>query len=91
MELLPDHSDELCVTPERATRCADRSMEGVRLMWNPDLPRGGHFKGAAACLSALYFAGRYEDVLVPAAGHERATVILHSNFVLTDLACPHSH
>jgi hypothetical protein len=32
-------------------------------MWSPNLPRGGHFKGTAACLSALYAAGRHEDLL----------------------------
>jgi hypothetical protein len=63
IELLPDHWGELCVTPERASRWADRFIEGVRLMWSPDLPRGGHFKGTAACLSALYTTGRHEDLL----------------------------
>jgi hypothetical protein len=63
IELLPDHWGELCVTPERASQWAGRFIEGVRLMWSPDLPRGGHFKGTAACLSALYAAGRHEDLL----------------------------
>lgn len=63
IELLPDHWGELCVTPERASRWADRFIEGVRLMWSPDLPRGGHFKGTAACLSALCAAGRHQDLL----------------------------
>jgi hypothetical protein len=63
IELLADHWGELCVTPERASRRADRFIEGVRLVWSPDLPRGGHFKGTAACLSALYAAGRHEDLL----------------------------
>ena len=63
IELLPDHWGELCVTPERASRWADRFIGGVRLMWSPDLRPGGHFKGAAACLSALYAAGRHEDLL----------------------------
>jgi hypothetical protein len=35
----------------------------VRLIWSPDLPRGGHFKGTAACLSALHAAGRHEELL----------------------------
>ena len=48
IELLPDHWGELCVTQERASRWADRFMEGVRSVWSPDLPRGGHFKGTAA-------------------------------------------
>jgi hypothetical protein len=63
IELLPDHWGDLCVTPERASRWAERFIEGVRLAWSPDLPRGGHFKGTAACLSALYSAGRHDDLL----------------------------
>jgi hypothetical protein len=63
IELLPDHWGELCVTPERASRWADRFIEVVRLSWSPDIPPGGYFKGTAACLSALYAAGRHEDLL----------------------------
>ena len=63
IELLAEHWGELCVTPECASRWADLFIEGVRLAWSPDLPRGGHFKGTAACLSALYAAGRHEDLL----------------------------
>jgi hypothetical protein len=63
IELLADHWGELCATPERASRWADRFIEGVRSAWSPDRPRGGHFKGIAACLSALYAGGRHEDLL----------------------------
>jgi hypothetical protein len=35
IELLPDHWGQLCVTPERASRWADRFIEGVRLVWSP--------------------------------------------------------
>ena len=63
IELLPDHWGQLCVTSARASRWADDFIEGVRMAWSPDLPRGGHFKGTAACLSALYAAGRHEDLL----------------------------
>ncbi len=63
IELLPDHWGELCVTPERASRWADRFIEVVRLTWSPDLPRGGVFKGVTACLSALFSAGRHEELL----------------------------
>ena len=63
IELLPDHWGELCVTSERASRWADRFIEVVRLTWSPDLPRGGFFKGTAACLSALFSAGRHEELL----------------------------
>ena len=63
IELLPDHWGELCVTPERASRWADHLIEGVRMAWSPDFPPGGHFKGTAACLSALHAAGRPDDLL----------------------------
>ena len=63
IELLPDHWGELCVTGERASRWADRFIECVRLTWSPDFPRGGFFKGTAACLSALFSAGRHDDLL----------------------------
>jgi len=63
IELLPDHWGELCVTPARASRWADHFIDGVRMMWSPDLPHGGYFKGTAACLSALYAAGRHEELL----------------------------
>jgi hypothetical protein len=63
IELLPDHWDLLCVTPERASDWADRFIEGVRLMWNPDFPPGGYFKGTTVCLSALHAAGRHDELL----------------------------
>ena len=63
IELLPDHWGELCATPERASAWADRHIDGVRLVWSPDMPRGGYFKGTTACLSALHAAGRYEELL----------------------------
>jgi hypothetical protein len=63
IELLPDHWGELCVTPERASRWADRLIEVVQLVWSPEMPRGGHFKGTAVCMSALYTAGRLEELL----------------------------
>ncbi len=63
IELLPDHWGELCVAPERASQWADRFVDVVPMIWRPDLPRGGHFKGTAACLSALYAAGRHDDLL----------------------------
>ena len=63
IELLPDHWGELCVTPERASQWADHFVDGVRMMWSPEFPRGGHYKGTAACLSALNAAGRHDELL----------------------------
>jgi hypothetical protein len=63
IELLPDHWGELCVTAERASQWADRFLDVVRVIWSSKLPRGGHFAGTAACLSALYTAGRHDELL----------------------------
>jgi hypothetical protein len=63
IELLPDHWGELCVTEERASQWADRFLGVARMIWSPEQPRGGHFKGTAACLSALYTAGRHDELL----------------------------
>jgi len=63
IEMLTEFWGELCVTPECASRWADTFISTVRAMWQ--LPRGeqGFFKGTTACLSALYTAGRNEEIL----------------------------
>lgn len=63
IELLPDHWGDLCVTPERASRWADRFISTVRLAWSPNPKIRGYFKGTTACLSALFTAGRYDEIL----------------------------
>lgn len=63
IELLPDRWGELCGTPERASRWADDLIDGVRLVWGPNVEHHGFFKGTSACLSALFAAGRYEELL----------------------------
>jgi hypothetical protein len=63
IELLADHWGELCVTAERASQWADRFLYVLRMIWSPELSGGGHFKGTAACLSALYAAGRHDELL----------------------------
>jgi len=62
IELLPEHWGSLCVTPERASRWADGFIDGVRMILTDSEP-GGYYKGTAACLSALFQAGRYEEIL----------------------------
>jgi len=64
IELLPDYWGELCVTRERASYWADTFIDTARRIWT----QGGHavegyFKGTSACLSALFKAGRYEELL----------------------------
>lgn len=63
IQTLADHWGELCVTPERASLWADRLIDVVRLAWSPDPAFGGFFPGTIPCLSALFKAGRYEEVL----------------------------
>jgi len=63
IEMLPDYWGELCVTPERASRWASQFIDVVRMMWNPDAPQGGYFKGTAACLSGLFAAERHDELL----------------------------
>lgn len=61
IELLPEYWGEMCVTPERASRWADDFVDTVRLAWHPE--HRGWFKGTDVCLSCLFKAGRYQDLL----------------------------
>ena len=63
IELLPDQWGTLCVTPERASRWADKFIDTVRMAWSPNPELQGYFIGTAGCLSALFTAGRYEEIM----------------------------
>ncbi len=63
IELLPDYWGELCVTAERASHWADRFVSTTRMALSPDPELRGYFKGTPACLSALFKAGRNEEIL----------------------------
>lgn len=63
IELLGDYWGELCVTPDIASRWADEFMPVVESVWSQNASGYGFFKGTSACLSALYAAGRYDDLL----------------------------
>lgn len=64
IELLGDYWGELCVTPELASQWGDEFMPVVESAWSPNASGHGFFKGTSACLSALFAAGRYEELLV---------------------------
>ncbi|WP_414613649.1 hypothetical protein [Stenotrophomonas pavanii] len=64
IELLGDYWGELCVTPELASRWADEFIPVVESVWSPNASGHGFFKGTSACLSALYTAGRYDELLI---------------------------
>lgn len=63
IELLGDYWGELCVTPELASQWADEFMPVVESVWSPKASGHGFFKGTSACLSALFAAGRYDELL----------------------------
>ena len=63
IELLGDYWGELCLAPELASRWTDEFMPVVESVWSPNASGHGFFKGTSACFSALYTAGRYDDLL----------------------------
>ena len=63
IERLADHWGELCASPAVASRWADQLLGITRKALSPDKDVRGHFHGAAACLSALYTAERYDDLV----------------------------
>ena len=63
IEALADYWGELCASPEVADAWADRLLDITRLALSPDKNVRGHFHGTSACLSALYLAGRYTEIV----------------------------
>ncbi len=65
LEYLGEFWGELCVTPEIASKWADDLTPTVTTMWDHNASTGGFgfFKGTTACLSALYAAGRHDELL----------------------------
>ena len=63
IERLGDFWGELCVTAETASAWADRLVRIVEMALRPDPRLRGFFHGTTACLSALFRAGRHEEIL----------------------------
>ncbi len=63
LELLPEYWGALCHSPELASQWADRSVSMVREIWSQGQRVRGSFKKTSACLSALFRAGRYREVM----------------------------
>jgi hypothetical protein len=63
IERLGDFWGELCVSPEIASAWADQLVPIVEMALSPDPQRRGFFHGTTACLSALFRAGRHEEIL----------------------------
>lgn len=63
IESLADHWAELCVTKELASRWADRLLGSTRDALSPDPQVRGHYHGTTMCLTCLFHAERYEELL----------------------------
>lgn len=63
IERLADHWGDLCASKEVASAWADRLLWITKRILGPDKEPGAFFHGTSACLSALFRAGRYEELL----------------------------
>ena len=64
LEYLGEFWGDLCTTPEMASQWADYLSPTLTTMWDHCARTGeyGYFKGTTACLSALFAAGRYDEL-----------------------------
>jgi hypothetical protein len=63
IESLAEYWGELCTSPELASPWADQLIGITRIALTPDKKVRAHFHGTSACLTSLYAAGRYDDLL----------------------------
>ncbi len=63
IERLADYWGELCGTTEVASAWADRLIGITRLALSPDKNIRGYFHGTSACMSALFAAGRHDELI----------------------------
>ncbi len=63
IEALADHWGELCASKEVASVWADQLLGTTRMALSPDKGLRGHFHGTSACLSALYRAERFDELV----------------------------
>ncbi len=63
IERLADYWGELCASPELASDWADKLIGITRLSRSSDPSFRGYFHGTSACLSALFAAGRHDELI----------------------------
>lgn len=65
LEHLGERWGELCVMPDIADKWADELKATVEHVWEHNASTGGfgYFKGTSVCLSALFAAGRHDELL----------------------------
>lgn len=63
IENLVEHWGAMCASTELASRWADDLMGATRMELSPDKNLRGHFHGTEACLSSLYSAERFDELI----------------------------
>ncbi|MDA8261580.1 MAG: hypothetical protein M0Z47_01980 [Actinomycetota bacterium] len=63
IESLGDYWGDLCASKETASAWADQMIGITKLALSPDRSLRGFYHGTTACLSSLYRAERYEEIL----------------------------
>jgi hypothetical protein len=63
IERLGEHWGDLCGSDELASAWADRLLEATKLSLSPDKSVRQHFRGTSACLSALFRARRFGELI----------------------------
>jgi len=63
IEILADYWGDLCGSKEVASEWADRLVGITRMALSPEPKMRGHFHGTSACLSALFRAERYDEIV----------------------------
>ena len=63
IEILAEYWGDLCASKEIASEWGDQLIEITRMSLSPDRSIGGFFHGSSACLSALFKAERYDEVI----------------------------
>lgn len=63
IESLGDYWGELCASEALASAWADELISTTRMALSPDRGLHGYFCGASACLSALFYARRFDEIL----------------------------
>ncbi len=63
IELLGECWGDLCASPELASEWADQTTGVTRMVLRPDRQPGEFYHGTIICLSSLYSAGRFQEVV----------------------------
>jgi len=63
IESLSEHWGALCASQQVASAWADQLVDVTRMALSPDPALHGHFHGTSACMSALYAAEHYQEIV----------------------------